>query len=64
MPRGDTLLLGNVLLNYWHHMTRLVRDLLYLDMDLWSRISKTPSTLSVGPCLLSKAQINQRKYDS
>ena len=31
MPRGSALLLGRVLLMYWHKMTRMVRDLLYIQ---------------------------------
>ena len=34
MPSGTALLLGRVLLMYWHKLTRLVRNLMYLDVAL------------------------------
>ena len=54
MAVGDTLLLGSVLLNYAHRMTRIIRDLLFIQ-------ATSTSTLIIGPMKLGKEQINDRK---
>ena len=56
MPRGNFLLLGRVLLMYWHMLTRLVRDLLYIQA------SDIERPLVIGPSTLTEDQLESRKY--
>lgn len=56
MPRGNFLLLGRVLLMYWHQLTRLVRDMLYLQATDIAR------PLIIGPTTLTIDQLEARKY--
>ena len=56
MPRGSALLLGRVLLMYWHKMTRLVRDLLYIaESDIEEEVV-------IVTTVLSRDQLASRKY--
>ena len=62
MPSCDSLNLGHVLLNYMHKMTRLVRNLLFIDMPL-----NNPQNIDIiiGPTHLTPRQIEERKlYNS
>ena len=56
MRSGDFLILGHVLWNYMHDLTRLIRDLLFIE---------PPGHLinhSIGPTVLTKEQLDDRKY--
>ena len=55
MPAGTALLLGRVLLMYWHKMTRLVRDLMYLDA------SDVDEPLVIDSVVLSRNDLAARK---
>ena len=55
MPRGNYLLLGRVLMMYWHMLTRLVRDLLYLQASDIER----PHV--IGSTTLTENQLEARK---
>ena len=56
MPRGTMLLLGRVLLMYWHSMTRLVRDLLYIQATDFRH------PLVIGPTTLTTDQLEAREF--
>ena len=58
MPTGDFLLLGNVLQNYAHHMTRMLRDLVFIEPPV------IPSNLSIGPTLLDNDLLGIRKLST
>ena len=59
MPICDSLHLGHVLLNYLHKMTRMVRDLLFIEMP-----NNNPNNVQVliGPSKLTPKQIEERKF--
>ena len=56
MPLGTPLLLGRVLLNYLHRLTRLLRDLIFLNS------TDFPFNITIGPSTLTPAQVESRKY--
>ena len=56
MPRGSALLLGRVLLMYWHKMTRLVRDLLYIA------VGDVEEEVVIEMHVLSRDQLRVRTY--
>ena len=56
MPRGSALLLGRVLLMYWHKMTRMVRDLLYIS------VGDIEEEVIIATHVLSRDQLSVRKY--
>ena len=56
MPCGTPLLLGRVLLMYWHKLTRLVRDMMYItaaDID---------APLVIQNVGLTNEDLDSRKY--
>ena len=55
MPKGDMLLLGNVLMNYAHHLTLLVREQLF-------QTAPRDTELVVGLTKMNKEQCETRKY--
>ena len=55
MPRGNFLMLGRVLLMYWHKMTRLIRDMVFLQA------SDITEPLILGPSTLTPTQLDARK---
>ena len=59
MPQGGALLLGQTLLNYVHRLTRLVRNLLYID---GVEHPDDDQIVIIGPTRLTNRQIDQRKY--
>ena len=59
MPKGDALLLGQTLLNYIHRLTRLVRDILFID---GVEHPDADQVVIIGPTKLTNRQIDQRKY--
>ena len=58
MPIGNSLELGHVLLNYVHKLTRILRDLLFIEMP-----KNNPLNIDViiGPTHLTPRQIEDRK---
>ena len=56
MPTGDMLLLGNVLLNYVHHLTRIVRDMAFIEAPV------DVESVTVGVTKMTRAQIANREY--
>ena len=56
MPRGTALLLGRVLLMYWHKMTRMVRDLLYIQA------TDIQEVVYIEGKALNEDQLEIRKY--
>ena len=57
MPSGNALLLGRVLLMYWHKMTRIIRDLLYLDVG-----PLIDQALVIESITLTQEELSARKY--
>ena len=56
MPRGNFMTLGRVLLMYWHTLTRLIRDLVFIQAaDI------TQLVLSVPLCSRSSVQRSSKQ---
>ena len=58
MPIGNSLELGHVLLNYVHKMTRMLRDLLFIEMPLNNPFN---IDIIIGPTHLTPRQIDDRE---
>ena len=56
MPTGDMLLLGNVLMNYAHHLTRIVRDMAFIEAPA------NVASVAVGLTQMTRSQIGRREY--
>ena len=61
MPRGDMLLLGNVLMNYAHHLTLLVREQLFQSAPGDTELIIELSTLDKTQCETRKWNIDYCK---
>ena len=58
MPKGDSLALGHVLLNYVHKMTRMIRNLLFIEMPKDNPLNLT---IMVDAVTLTPRQIESRE---
>lgn len=56
MPHGNALLLGRVILMYWHKMTRMVRDLLYIQA------TDVQEVVYIQGKALTQDQLEMRKF--